>query len=939
MTHTFTRLIAVIALTAGTGVVARAATLDAQADLAVRSLKAGSPGAIVSVNPATGKARFVRIAPATQFAVSAKAGPASKETTALLERSAASFLDLHGAAFGLRSSADLTLDRAESDDLGQTHVSYTQRYAGLPVFGSHLKVHFDVSGRITVINGTVVPDIGVSAIPSRTQAEAEASAVKVVNSKGAAAKKTQLLIYREGLMKGTPGANRLAYEVEVWHGNQRDFLYVDAHTNKLIDRISGTPSSLHRRAFDAEGQPAPGPNYPNSPFWVEGQRFPTGNDEADNMIRASKETYDLFWNAFRRDSYDGAGATMDSVFNRGDSCPNASWNGVFISFCPGLTTDDVTGHEWGHAYTEYTDNLIYAWQSGALNEASSDIFGEVVDRLNSRDEVGSNRRRAAGAGVCSVHTPQEPIFTVNAPAAIAGVKESAPATFGEQIFDVTGNVVLVNDGSTAATPPAVGTTTDGCQTPFVNAAAVAGKIALIDRGACGFSVKVKNAEDSGAIAAVIGNNTDAPPIVFPMGPTPGFTPSIPSVMISLADTNAIKARLASRTVTATMERVGGTDNSARWLMGEDSTAPGLIGALRDMWEPNCYGNPNRVSDPIYHCEPTDGGGVHINSGVDNRAFSLLVDGDTHNGVTVNPIGMTKATHIWYRAKVVYQYPATTFAEHADALVASCEDLIGRDLRSLATGAASGERITAGDCRQVGQAMRAVDMRLDPAAQCGFESMLAKNPPQVCPGGTRRTLFADNFENPAQSSTLWTRSKDGTTPDFTERRWTIVGDLPEDRGGKAFFGPDFTGGTCAPGGDETAVLRLTGPAIQVPPGKAPRVVFDHWMSSEPGWDGGNLKVSVNGGAFQLVPPGAFVFNAYNDTIFPPEFGNSNPLAGEPGFTGADGGSTSGSWYRSIVDLTGIAAPGDSIRLRFAFGNDGCFGWLGWYVDNVKVQQCR
>lgn len=940
MTQSFTRLIAVFALAAWASVAAQAATLDAQAELAVQGLKAGNPGALVSVNPATGKAQFVRIAPATQFAISPQPAQASRQMSASLQRSAASFLDVHGAAFGLRSgSADLALKRAASDDIGQTHLTYAQQYAGLPVFGSQLKVHFDVSGRITVVNGTVVPDIDVSATPSRSQADAEARAVGFVRSKGAAAKKSRLLIYREGLIKGVPGANRLAYEVEVWSGNQRDFLYVDAHTNKVIDQISGTPDALHRRAFDAMGQPAPGPTYPASPFWEEGDAFPTGTVEADNMIQASKETYDLFWKAFRRDSYDGAGAIMDSIFNRGDSCPNASWNGVFISFCPGITTDDVTGHEWGHAYTEYTDGLIYAWQSGALNEAASDIFGEVVDRLNTRDNVGNNTPRAPGAGVCSVHTPEEPIFTVLSPADIAGVKTSAPATFGLQIFDVTNDVVLVDDG--------VGGLSDGCQTPFANAASVAGKIALIDRGACGFSIKVKNAEDNGAIAAIIGNNTAVPPIVFPMGPTAGFIPDIPSVMISLADTNTIKASLATDVVTVNMERVGGDDPSARWLMGEDSTAPGLIGALRDMWEPNCYGNPNRVNDPMYHCAVTDNGGVHINSGVDNRAFSLLVDGGTHNGQSVGAIGMTKATHIWFRAKDVYQYPATTFAEHASALEASCDDLIGRNLRSLATGTSSGQRITAGDCRQVKRAMRAVEMREEPV-QCGFVPMLAKNPPATCPTGVRRTLFSDNFEAPAQSAKVWTTSNSGTTPDFTDREWSIVGNLPDRRSGKAFFGPDYTGGTCAPGGNEKAALHLEGPAIEVPPGNAPRVTFDHWVSAEfllnvpgvaLGWDGGNLKVSVNGGAYQLVPPGNFVFNAYNSTLISAAQGSDNPLGGQPAFTGADGGVTSGSWYRSIVDLAGIAAPGDFIRLRFDFGNDGCGGWVGWYVDNLKVQQCR
>ena len=46
---------------------------------------------------------------------------------------------------------------------------------------------------------------------------------------------------------------------------------------------------------------------------------------------------------------------------------------------PASTADDVVAHEWGHAYTEYTSGLIYQWQSGALNESYSDIWGETVD--------------------------------------------------------------------------------------------------------------------------------------------------------------------------------------------------------------------------------------------------------------------------------------------------------------------------------------------------------------------------------------------------------------------------------------------------------------------------------------------------------------------------------------------------------------------------------
>ena len=48
----------------------------------------------------------------------------------------------------------------------------------------------------------------------------------------------------------------------------------------------------------------------------------------------------------------------------------------------GVSSDDTVSHEWGHAYTEYTSGLIYQWQSGAMNEAYSDIWGETADILN-----------------------------------------------------------------------------------------------------------------------------------------------------------------------------------------------------------------------------------------------------------------------------------------------------------------------------------------------------------------------------------------------------------------------------------------------------------------------------------------------------------------------------------------------------------------------------
>jgi hypothetical protein len=415
---------------------------------------------------------------------------------------------------------------------------------------------------------------------------------------------------------------------------------------------------------------------------------------------------------------------------------------------------------------------------------------------------------------------------------------------------------------------------------------------------------------------------------------------ITTVEVSNGDGGKIKAGLPA---SATIALDVGTDDSVRWLVGEDDTAVGLTGALRDMWTPECFGNPGKVSAPEYSCSTADGGGVHNNSGVDNHAYALMVDGGGYNGQTIVGIGLTKAAHIYFRAKTHYQGPATDFADHADALEQSCADLVGVNLASLTTGAASGEIVSAADCAQVAKTMIAVEMRAPPT-QCGFQPLLAKNPPPLCAAPKKlRRIFSDNFndddgqENPA---TRWTVSHEGVTPDFTARDWKITANLPGNRPGRAFYGPDLNIGTCGPGGDESGVLHLNSPRILLDETvKSPTLAFDHYVATEGGWDGGNLKIRVNGGAWQLVNPADFVYNAYNDVLNTAADGNTNPLAGQPAFTGADGGSVEGSWGRSIVNLAPYAKANDRIQLRFDIGNDGCGGNTGWYIDDVQLYQCR
>jgi hypothetical protein len=128
---------------------------------------------------------------------------------------------------------------------------------------------------------------------------------------------------------------------------------------------------------------------------------------------------------------------------------------------------------------------------------------------------------------------------VLAPAAIAGLLQFGTAAFGPRVGtpNVNGLVVAAVDASNAAGPA----TTDGC-TAFTNAADVAGKIALVERGTCGFAVKARNATNAGAAAVIIYNNAAnagaAPPQMADDGVNGAFV-TIPTVSLTRNDGLAI----------------------------------------------------------------------------------------------------------------------------------------------------------------------------------------------------------------------------------------------------------------------------------------------------------------------------------------------------------------------------------------------------------------
>jgi Zn-dependent metalloprotease len=903
------------------------ATAQAQSNAAARDpaglqrLQDQAGGAaVVSIHKSTRGARFIKLQPGAVRGLGR--GPAANDNEK--RQQSLEFFRSYAALLGVSDGSAMEFQSSSADAIGETHLTWRQFYRGVPVYGAMMKTHFGRDQQLKGVSGTAVPDITVSASPSVVRAGAERAALDFESANHAPAQlragTATLYVYREGLAQGIPGENLLAWEIEVTDGaGVRQLVYVDAHTGKVINSVSGIQDDLKRRAFDGHELARPPDNYPHGAYWLEGQALPTASLEANNMITASQETYQLFKQAFGRDSFDGVGGTMDAIFDRGYDCPNASWNGTFISFCPGLTTDDITAHELGHAYTQYTHDLIYQWQPGALNESYSDIWGEVIDQINARgtDLPGGSRE----ANACSTFSPPVARVQVNSPATIAGTKLAQAAQFGSPLTaaGVIGDVV-------AALPQ------NGC-TALTNASQVAGRIALIDRGTCEFSTKVLNAQNAGAVAVIIMNNV---PSGLPgMGPgvdAPRVT--IPSVGILQSDGNAIRTALAAGTVNARLLAEPGTDNTFRWLLGEDAVPDGT-GAIRDMFSPNCYSHPAKVTDRAYYvCDAADQGGVHTNSGIPNHAFALLVDGGSYNDQTVASIGVTKAAHIYYRAQTVYQVFDSDFADHADALEMSCSDLTAAGPLPGLTPGAPAVQITTADCAQVTKAIAAVELRTP--ALCNFAPLLNPAIPAACSTttttGAKTGIFTADFEGGAQG---FTGAGSSAVHQFSH-----VTALPSGRSGGGFFAPNPNVSCNNLETNDTSLATLTSPSIVLPAGTDfARATFEHWVGTEPGWDGGNLKVSINGGPFQLIPPTSYSFNGHNVLLFSADQGNTNPLAGQPAWSGNNAGTVNGgSWGRTLVNLAGFARAGDTVRLRWEFGTDICSGRTGWYLDNVDVYSC-
>ena len=322
--------------------------------------------------------------------------------------------------------------RTEVDALGRRHVRFVQRFGELQVWPADLVVHLDGSGQAKGLTGAFIPTpqkLVMRPVVAADHAR-KIALESVLGEQEAETSEPKLIVYAP-----QDRVARLAWKMSISRSPaERWVLVIDAINGKELNRfndaqsLAATGSGLDlfgdhqtlrvwqendknylvdtsKPMFDASSNP-PQPNTTrgaiiiqdanNTPKTADPQTFPktfpvtsselNGGWLADAVSAATNLaiTYDYYKQIHQRDSIDAQNGTILGVIRTGLNMQNAFWvselNSMFFGDADKYAGAlDVVAHEMTHGVTAHSANLIYQNQPGALNEAMSDIFGEMVE--------------------------------------------------------------------------------------------------------------------------------------------------------------------------------------------------------------------------------------------------------------------------------------------------------------------------------------------------------------------------------------------------------------------------------------------------------------------------------------------------------------------------------------------------------------------------------
>lgn len=248
-------------------------------------------------------------------------------------------------------------------------------------------------------------------------------------------------------IKNISETNRLAYKFDIYATAPlyRANVYIDAKTGQFImenlrihhANVPATGTSLYNGtvSYTADNSAGPyrlrqtadgngiqtfdlnnGTNYNNAVDVTSSSTNFTSHATGVQAHFGAESTHKYYSQKHGRNSYNNAGAIIKSYVSYSTNYVNAFWDGTRMTYGDGdgvqygpLVSLDICGHEITHGVTEYSANLVYSYQSGALNESFSDIFGESIEKFASGtndwlmgDDIGAG---GSGGALRSMSNP------------------------------------------------------------------------------------------------------------------------------------------------------------------------------------------------------------------------------------------------------------------------------------------------------------------------------------------------------------------------------------------------------------------------------------------------------------------------------------------------------------------------------------------------------
>jgi len=483
------------------------------------------------------------------------------------------------AEFGLRSD-DIDQLRAtdvyQSRNSGVWHVWLQQTIDGLPVALGLANANIDKNGRVLSLHSRFSPSARARLESAEPQLDALEAIERFARVRGLDRSVTPVLVRRisdESLVFSGGSLARseiparlswldhenrlhLVWDIVVEERGGPDWFnaFIDARTGEVLRAVNWTQHASYRVFPDPLEHPGQGEDTlvvdPEDPEASQLGWHDTGSeqysDTRGNNVFAQEDTGANNFGGRRPDG--GAGLLFDFPLDLTTQQPPEYENFAITNlFFWNNRVHDVL---WHHGFDEPAGNF----QENNFDRGGSG--GDAV-RADAQDGSGTNNANFGTPPDGSPPRMQMFIWTgaapatlrVDPPAASADDYDAAPGGFGADLSDpgVSGGLELVSDGSAS---PELGCDELVDFTP--------GNIAMVRRGNCQFGTKSLNAQNAGASAVVVVNNTGGNGTITMAGGANGGQVTIPAVMIGNADGDAIVADVG-QAVTGRLFQPGGAN--------------------------------------------------------------------------------------------------------------------------------------------------------------------------------------------------------------------------------------------------------------------------------------------------------------------------------------------------------------------------------------------